>query len=134
MSARNTVRPPTPESKTPMVGLDENAGAIRSNDTWKATLFRRTRDGARPHIEVASSNSVHIFKRKRNRHIGIFLPANLHVGIDKIIQRRSGLRRFELQIAALGELHSVHIVRAEEIIMFLRMLPGFGDIDRHPAG
>src|SRR5215468_9568989 len=64
----------------------------------------------------------------------MFPAANFHVGIDEIVQRVPLLLRIELQVAADGELNPVRVVRAEEIVLPLRVLPGFRDVYRNPAG
>ena len=75
----------------------------------------------------------YVGERKRQRHIGIFLAANLHVGIDEIIQRRSILRRAEAQVASHGELHPVGVVGSEEIVPLLLVLPRLRDVYRNPT-
>ena len=63
----------------------------------------------------------------------ILLAVHFHVRIDKVIQRLALLRRIQPQIAAHAELHAVHVVRAEEVVAFLRMLPRLGDVHRNPS-
>src|SRR6266576_4882348 len=55
-----------------------------------------------------------LFKRKCDRDVRILLPANFHVGINKIIERCAVLRRRKSKIPPLGELHAIHVVRPEE--------------------
>src|SRR3982074_3530810 len=60
-------------------------------------------------------------------------PVYFHVRINEVIQWLAGLARIKHQITAHGELHSVRIVRAEEIGLLARVLPGFGNIHGHPT-
>src|SRR5690349_13948880 len=39
----------------------------------------------------------------------------------------------QLQVASQRELHSVHVMRAEEVVFLLLVLPGFGDVHWNPA-
>src|SRR5580700_6848114 len=62
----------------------------------------------------------------------MFFSADLHVWIDKIVQRGAFLSGGEFEIPSLRELHPVHVMCAKEIIVFLLVLPGLRNIDRHP--
>src|SRR4030081_2066031 len=56
-----------------------------------------------------------------------------HVWINEVIKWLAGLARIKHQITAHGELHAGRIVRAEEIGLLARVLPGFGNIHGHPT-
>jgi hypothetical protein len=120
--ARRTVRPPTPESKTPIFGL---APRGREVDAESILLMIQGAPGTRALIQSGRDPCLfaYILKRKRNRNIWILFSVDLDIGIDKVIQRRTVLRRLQFQVASLRELHAIHIVRAEEIIVLLLMLP-----------
>src|ERR1700726_1123452 len=59
-------------------------------------------------------------------------PIELRVGINEIVQRLPLLRRVQANVAPDSELHAVVVMRAEKIILLLRMLPSFGRIHRDP--
>ena len=62
-----------------------------------------------------------------------FLPSTSTYGIDEVVERIAGLGRIQHQVAAHGELHAIHVMCAEEIILLAWVLPGFGDIYRNPS-
>src|ERR1700739_854229 len=72
-------------------------------------------------------------KGKCIRNVWILFPLNLHIRINEIVERGTGLRRTNPQIASHGELHAVHIVGSKIVIVQLGVLPRPRDVPWNPT-
>ena len=72
-------------------------------------------------------------KENASETFAILLPIDFDVRIDKVVQWLAVLRRIQAQIAPHAELHAIYVVRSEEVVALLRMLPRLGDVDRNPS-
>ena len=88
--------------------------------------FARARSGQAPSrgtgrsgLDCAAAVTPTSANEENQRNVGMLLAIDFHVGIRKIVQRLAILRRIEARIAAHAELHSIGVVRAEEVIAFL---------------
>src|ERR1700680_1531088 len=120
---------PSPETatSTPQPECIRNPRAARF--MLQAPQFFRDK-GTNPGL-----NSFHcdrrcnIRERESQRNVRIFPPVHFHVRIDKVVQWFTVLRRAEAQVTAHAELYPVRVVRSEEVVALLRVLPGFGDLE-----
>src|SRR5467141_2410224 len=61
------------------------------------------------------------------------LSVQLRIGIDEVVQRIALLWRVEADVSSDGKLQAIVVMRPEEIVFLLRVLPGFRRVNRYPA-
>src|SRR5260370_19645786 len=61
------------------------------------------------------------------------LSVQLRVGIDEEVERIAPLWRVEADVSSDSKLQAIVVVRPEEIVFLLWVLPGFRGVNRYPA-
>src|SRR6266852_7706997 len=80
--------------------------------------------------------SIAIARPVLKRELGLErerLSVQLRVGIDEVVERITLLRRVEADVSSDGKLQAIVVVRPEEIVFLLRVLPSFRRVNRYPA-
>src|SRR5260370_28363022 len=61
------------------------------------------------------------------------LSVQRRVGIDEVVERIAPLWRVEADVSSDTKLQAIVVVRPEEIVFLLWVLPGFRRVNRYPA-
>ena len=77
--------------------------------------------------------SRNILERESLFEFIVHLAADFDVRVDQEVDWIAGLSRLELQVATRREMDPIGRQIAEVVLLHLRVLVGFGDIDRHPG-
>src|SRR5712664_759718 len=90
--------------------------------------LRRRDESARASIAAAHSVLERELGLDRER-----LSVQLRVGIDEVVERIAPLWWVEADVSSDSKLQAIVVVRPEEIVFLLRVLPGFRRVNRYPA-
>src|SRR6267143_6914919 len=85
---------------------------------------------------VLSGASIAAARPVLERELGLErerLSVQLRIGIDEVVERIALLWRVEADVPSDGKLQAIVVVRPEEIVFLLRVLPSFRRINRYPA-
>src|SRR5580704_5077446 len=85
---------------------------------------------------VLRTASIVIAQSVLERELGLQcerLSVQLCIRIDEVIERTALLRWVEADVSSDSKLQSIVVMRPEEIIPLVGMLPSFGGIHRDPA-
>src|SRR5229473_1125282 len=80
--------------------------------------------------------SIAIARSVLERELGLQgerLSVQLCIGIDEVVERIALLRRVEADVSSDGKLQAIVVMRPEEIILLVGVLPSFRRVNRDPA-